>query len=122
MKKFFLSALCALTLGLMVTSCNDDDPVSNGSGTEETALQGAILINEGSMGLNNAGVTFYDKASGEVSVRATTVEAKSDTMKAMPSGTSIRPSMPSRKKSGRKHTTTMSVELRMGIRTSREAS
>ena len=67
MKKLFLSALCALTLGLMATSCNEDEPVSNGSGTEETAFQGAILINEGSMGLNNAGVTFYDKVSGEVS-------------------------------------------------------
>ena len=69
MKKFFMSALCALTLGLMVTSCNDDDPVNNVPGTEETTFQGAILINEGSMGLNNAGVTFYDKMSGEVSER-----------------------------------------------------
>ena len=49
------------------------------------------------------------------------VEANSETMKATPSGTSIRPSMPLRKKRGMKLTMMMSVEFRMGIRTSREA-
>ena len=42
-------------------------------------------------------------------------------MKAMPRGTSMRPSMPDRKKRGTKLTMMMSVELRMGMRTSREA-
>ena len=42
-------------------------------------------------------------------------------MKATPSGMSMRPSMPERKKSGTKLTTMMSVELRIGMRTSREA-
>jgi len=54
-------------------------------------------------------------------VRATTVEANSATMKAIPSGTSIRPSIPLRKNSGTKLTTMISVELRIGIRTSFEA-
>lgn len=42
-------------------------------------------------------------------------------MKAMPNGTSIRPSMPLRKNRGTKLTMIINVELRMGIRTSREA-
>jgi len=49
------------------------------------------------------------------------VEANSDTMKATPNGTSMRPSMPLRKNSGTKLTIMMSVEFRMGMRTSREA-
>ena len=49
------------------------------------------------------------------------MEANNATIKAMPSGTSIRPSIPVRKKSGTKLTTMISVELRMGMRTSREA-
>ena len=42
-------------------------------------------------------------------------------MKAMPRGTSMRPSMPLRKNRGTKLTTMMRVELRMGMRTSLEA-
>ena len=42
-------------------------------------------------------------------------------MKAMPRGTSRRPSMPLRKKRGTKLATMISVELRMGRRTSLEA-
>ena len=42
-------------------------------------------------------------------------------MKAMPSGTSMRPSMPLRKNRGTKQAMMMRVELRMGMRTSREA-
>ena len=42
-------------------------------------------------------------------------------MKAMPSGTSMRPSIPERKKRGTKLTTIISVEFRIGIRTSLEA-
>ena len=43
-------------------------------------------------------------------------------MNAIPSGLSILPSIPVRKKSGMKLTTIMKVELRIGILTSREAS
>ena len=57
-----------------------------------------------------------------VSVSATRVDANSDTMKATPSGISILPSIPERKKIGMKLTTMMKVELSMGIRTSLEAS
>ena len=53
---------------------------------------------------------------------ATSVDAMSAVTKAMPSGMSMRPSMPLRKNSGAKLTMMMRVELRMGIRTSREAS
>ena len=53
---------------------------------------------------------------------ATKVEAQSAVMKAMPRGSNRRPSMPVRKKRGTKLTMMMSVELRMGILTSREAS
>ena len=42
-------------------------------------------------------------------------------MKAMPSGISMRPSMPERKNSGRKLATIIRVELRIGMRTSWEA-
>ena len=42
-------------------------------------------------------------------------------MKAMPRGTSMRPSMPERKKRGAKLATMMSVELSMGMRTSLDA-
>ena len=57
-----------------------------------------------------------------VRVSATTVDEHRATMKAMPNGASIRPSMPVRKKMGRKLAMIINVELRMGIRTSREAS
>ena len=62
----------------------------------------------------------YEQSTG-VSVRATTVEANSATMNAMPSGTSMRPSIPLRKNKGMKLATMISVELRIGIRTSFEA-
>ena len=42
-------------------------------------------------------------------------------MKATPSGLSMRPSMPVRKKRGRNAAVMISVELNMGIRTSAEA-
>ncbi|OAV63902.1 hypothetical protein Barb4_04613 [Bacteroidales bacterium Barb4] len=56
-----------------------------------------------------------------VSVSATTVEANNATIKAIPSGASILPSIPERKNSGTKLTTIISVEFSIGIRTSREA-
>ena len=57
-----------------------------------------------------------------VSVRATIVEANKATMNAIPKGINIRPSMPERKNKGRKQATMINVELRIGIRTSLEAS
>ena len=52
---------------------------------------------------------------------ATSVDAKSEIIKLMPSGASMRPSSPERKNKGMKLTTMISVELSMGIRTSPEA-
>lgn len=68
-------------------------------------------------------VTFFKRKlqSTGVSVKATIVDANKLRINAIPRGTSIRPSIPLRKNNGRKHTTMMSVELRIGIRTSREA-
>ena len=57
-----------------------------------------------------------------MTVNATTVDAIRAVINDMPSGMSIRPSMPSRKKRGRKLATIIKVELRIGKRTSREAS
>ena len=55
-------------------------------------------------------------------MRATKVDAHREVMNAIPSGTSILPSIPERKKSGTKLTIIIRVELRIGIRTSFEAS
>ncbi len=57
-----------------------------------------------------------------VSVTATSSEASSEMMKAMPSGLSMRPSIPPRRKSGTKATMVMKVAFTMETRISREAS
>ncbi len=57
-----------------------------------------------------------------VRVSATKVEAANAAINAIPRGTSILPSIPERKKSGTKLAMIMSVELRIGILTSRDAS
>ena len=50
------------------------------------------------------------------------VDAASATMNETPSGISMRPSIPVRKKSGRKLATIISDELKIGVRTSFDAS
>ena len=57
-----------------------------------------------------------------VTVSATSVDVHSEMMNEMPSGLSMRPSIPDRKKSGRKHAMMIRVELSIGMRTSFEAS
>lgn len=57
-----------------------------------------------------------------VRVTATTIEAKSETINEMPSGRSMRPSMPLRKKSGTNATMVMMVACTIEVRISREAS
>ena len=57
-----------------------------------------------------------------VTVKATSVDAINEMMNVIPSGLSILPSIPERKKRGRKLAMMMSVELSIGIRTSFEAS
>ena len=57
-----------------------------------------------------------------VRVSATMVDDAKATIKAMPKGTSMRPSMPERKNSGMKLAMIIRVELRIGMRTSLEAS
>ena len=53
---------------------------------------------------------------------ATRVDANRAVMNAIPSGASILPSIPVRKNRGTKLTIIISVELRMGMRTSFDAS
>ena len=55
-------------------------------------------------------------------MRATKVDAHREVMNAIPSGTSSLPSIPERKNKGTKLTIIIRVELRIGIRTSFEAS
>ncbi len=55
-------------------------------------------------------------------MRATIVDAINDTIKAIPSEPSRRPSIPCRKKSGRKLAMMIREELNIGILTSRDAS
>ena len=57
-----------------------------------------------------------------MSVSATTVEAQRAVINAIPRGASSLPSIPVKKKSGIKLTIIISVELRIGILTSRDAS
>lgn len=59
MKKFFLSALCALSVGLLTTSCNDDNDIDGPVIDPVEEFKGAILLNEGTMGMNNASMTLY---------------------------------------------------------------
>lgn len=70
MKKFFLSAVCAMTLGLMVTSCNDDETIAPNGEEQNAEFKGAVLINEGVMGMNNASMTFYSTSTGNVTERS----------------------------------------------------
>ena len=59
--------------------------------------------------------------SNGVSVMATISDMNSETMKAIPSGFSMRPSIPDKKKSGMNDTMMMRVALKMELRISEEA-
>ena len=67
-------------------------------------------MTRGSLGALSLPLPSRKLHSTGVSVSATSVEAASAAMKAMPSGTSRRPSMPERKKRGVKLAMMMSVE------------
>ena len=70
MKKFnyLLGATLALASALTMSSCDDDD--INVDDLVDTSFHGAILVNEGSYGNNNANLTLYSK-DGTVSAPAT---------------------------------------------------
>ena len=70
MKKFnyLLGATLALASALTMSSCDDDD--INVDDLVDNSFHGAILVNEGSYGYNNANLTLYSK-DGTVSAPAT---------------------------------------------------
>lgn len=59
-RSFLFSVLCMLAMGLSFTSCDsdDDDLIDNGS-TVSLPKARVFILNEGRMGDNNAGITFY---------------------------------------------------------------
>ena len=70
MKKlnYLLGATLALASALTMSSCDDDN--INVDDLIDTSFHGAILVNEGSYGYNNANLTLYSK-DGTVSAPAT---------------------------------------------------
>lgn len=62
-RNYLYAALCGLTLTTGFTACEDDDtpwdPMQQGSKIEMASTRGFIL-NEGSYGLNNATITYFD--------------------------------------------------------------
>ena len=65
-KNLFLTALCALSLGLLFTACKDDD--GGQSGPTSIALNRAVILNEGSYGYNNSNLISFDwsKKDGQI--------------------------------------------------------
>lgn len=60
-RSLFLSALCALSVGGMFTSCSDDDDDDWKEGSKtELAQTRAFILNEGSMGYNNSNLIYFD--------------------------------------------------------------
>lgn len=72
-RNLFLSALCGLAVSTAFTSCSDDkyDPFEYGSNVALPEHRGLVL-NEGTFGLNNASIAFFD------AVMDTTTKAAND--------------------------------------------
>lgn len=72
-RNLFLSALCGLAVSTAFTSCSDDkyDPYEYGSNVALPEHRGLVL-NEGTFGLNNASIAFFD------AVKDTTTKAAND--------------------------------------------
>ena len=72
-RSLFLSALCGLAVSTAFTSCSDDeyDPFEYGSNVALPEHRGLVL-NEGTFGLNNASIAFFD------AVKDTTTKAAND--------------------------------------------
>lgn len=69
LRSLFLSALCLMAVGTLFTACEeDDDDVNwNEDGASVVLPKGrAFILNEGIYGMNNANVSFYNPATGEV--------------------------------------------------------
>lgn len=70
-RSLFFSALCALTLGVLLTSCDDsDEPAWREGSKVELPRNRAFILNEGSMGYNNSNLICFDwlkQGSGYIS-------------------------------------------------------
>lgn len=68
LRSLFLSALCLMATGAVFTACEDDDDNDKWNENAEVVLpkQRAFVLNEGIYGMNNANVSFYNPATGEV--------------------------------------------------------
>lgn len=65
-KKFAYKSLLLFLLTLGVVSCSsDDETIYDGWTPPLTSTQGAFVLNSGKMGLNNASLAYYDKATKE---------------------------------------------------------
>lgn len=64
LRKLCYTALCSLLLGATTTACNDDEtPDFNDNGSKvELPARRAFIMYEGSLGGNNAGISFYAPA------------------------------------------------------------
>ena len=68
LRNLFFSALCLMTTGAVFTACEDDENNENGNDNAEVVLpkQRVFILNEGIYSMNNANVSFYNPATGEV--------------------------------------------------------
>jgi hypothetical protein len=58
-RSFLFSVLCVLAIGLSFPSCSDDDDLLDEGSTLNLPKTRAYILNEGTFGMNNAGITFY---------------------------------------------------------------
>ncbi|GHV67295.1 hypothetical protein FACS1894199_12490 [Bacteroidia bacterium] len=65
-RKVFRAVLCVLVAGMVFMGCSDDDKVTRNDGGSLIDLPDArvFILNEGSWGGNNAGITFYESLDG----------------------------------------------------------
>ena len=66
-RSFFLSILCLMAVGTMFSACEEENDNGDDDGTPVVLPKGrAFILNEGIYGMNNANVSFYNPATGEV--------------------------------------------------------
>lgn len=67
LRSLFLSTLCLMALGTMFTACDEDDDNWNNDETPIVLPKDRVFIlNEGIYGMNNANISHYNPATGEV--------------------------------------------------------
>ncbi len=66
-RSFLLGAMCTLGLGMVLPSCSDDDNGwDDGDSKVELPDSRVYILNEGSIGMNNAGIAFYNPQDGSI--------------------------------------------------------